>query len=157
MTILYKLLALALCALAAVGGAWWLQASSFSKGRAAGVAEVRAEVEAVALQAERDNAAKHEQQIQKLMEAQHAKDKQLRVVALDNDRARSELERLRLALAQRNGGGGDVPSPAASAPSEYTNTLEDILGQCGRDLVELARKADGHAADAVSLRDAWPK
>ena len=144
-------------ALGILAGAWWLQAKAFKDGHAAGAAEVRAEVQAVALQAELDNAAKHDQQIQKLMEAQHAKDKRLQTVAADNDRARLELERLRVALAQTDSGGSELPPAVAGPVIEYTNPLADLLGQCSRELVELARKADGHAADAVNLRDAWPK
>jgi regulator of replication initiation timing len=157
MSIQYKLIALLVALLAMVSGAWWLQSSSFSKGHAAGVAEVRAEVQAVALQAERDNAAKHEQQIQTLMEAQHAKDKRLQTVVADNDRARLELDRLRVTLAQRDGGGSELPSADSGSVTEHNNPLADLLGQCSRELVELARKADGHAADAVILRDAWPR
>jgi GAF domain-containing protein len=157
MSIQYKLIALLVALLAMVSGAWWLQSSSFSKGHAAGVAEVRAEVQAVALQAERDNAANHEQQIQKLMEAQHAKDKRLQTVAADNDRARLELERLRVALAQRDAGGSELPPAVAGPVAQYTNPLAELLEECSRRYIEVARQADGHAADAVNLRDAWPK
>jgi hypothetical protein len=138
-------------------GAWWLKAKAFDDGHAAGAAEVRAEVQAVALQAERDNSAKHEQQIQKLMEAQHAKDKRLQTVAADNDRARLELERLRVALAQRDAGGSDLPPAVAGPVAEHTDTASELLVECSRELVELARKADGHAADAVNLNNSWPK
>ena len=144
-------------ALGILAGAWWLQAKAFKDGHAAGAAEVRAEVQAVALQAELDNAAKHDQQIQKLMEAQHAKDKRLQVVAADNDRARLELERLRVALAQRDAGGSDLPTAVAGPVAQHPDTASELLVECSRELVDLARKADGHAADAVNLRDAWPK
>lgn len=138
-------------------GAWWLQAKAFKDGHAAGAAKVRAEVEAVALQAERDNAAKHEQQIQTLMEAQRAKDKRLQTVAADNDRARLELDRLRLVIAQRDAGGSDLPTAVAGPVTQHTDTSSELLVECSRRYIDLARKADGHAADAVNLRDAWPK
>ena len=157
MTIPYRLILVLSLILALLAGAWWLRESSFKEGHAAGAAEVRAEVQAVALQAERDNAAKHEQQIKTLMEAQNAKDKKLQLVAADHGRARLELERLRVALSQRNTSSGELPSADTGPIIEYTNPVAELLEQCSREFVELARKADGHAADAVNLRDAWPR
>ena len=39
---------------------------------------------------------------------------------------------------------------------EYTNTNSDILENCIIEYRAVAKKADGHAADAERLRDAWP-
>ncbi|WP_335991441.1 hypothetical protein [Acinetobacter bereziniae] len=39
---------------------------------------------------------------------------------------------------------------------EYTNTNSDILEKCITEYQEVAKAADGHAADAEKLRDAWP-
>ena len=39
---------------------------------------------------------------------------------------------------------------------EYTNTSGDILEKCITEYKEVAKAADGHAADAVRLREAWP-
>ena len=38
---------------------------------------------------------------------------------------------------------------------EYTNTNSDILEKCIVEYRTVAEKADGHAADAERLRDAW--
>ena len=39
---------------------------------------------------------------------------------------------------------------------EYTNTNSDILEKCITEYQEVAKAADGHAADAERLREAWP-
>jgi len=39
---------------------------------------------------------------------------------------------------------------------EYTNTNSDILEKCITEYQEVAKAADGHAADAEKLSDAWP-
>lgn len=39
---------------------------------------------------------------------------------------------------------------------EYTNTNSDILEKCITEYRTVAKAADGHAADAERLREAWP-
>ena len=39
---------------------------------------------------------------------------------------------------------------------EYTNTNSDILEKCITEYQEVAKAADGHAADAEKLIESWP-
>lgn len=48
-----------------------------------------------------------------------------------------------------------VEAPAA-AVREYAATANKLLGACSQRYTELARRADGHAADARACREAWP-
>lgn len=66
--------------------------------------------------------------------------------------ARGELDRLRgtLALTTR----ADAPScPSSAVPA---STTAAILSECAGELVEMARKADGHFNDSMTLLKAWP-
>ena len=44
-----------------------------------------------------------------------------------------------------------------SACTEYARTAGELLGQCSARYSDLAAAADGHAADAVMLQQAWPQ
>lgn len=46
-------------------------------------------------------------------------------------------------------------TPDASAA--YTNTVSELFDQCGRELVKVAGRADGHVNDIQALMDAWPR
>lgn len=65
--------------------------------------------------------------------------------------ARSELERLRSAIAA-------APADPASCPTGApgADTARELLGECASALEEMGRRADGHAADALRLWEAWP-
>ena len=59
---------------------------------------------------------------------------------------------------------GDVASLRASiaaAPratvDQYATTASELLADCGRELADVAAKADGHAADVRLMLAAWPK
>lgn len=59
---------------------------------------------------------------------------------------------------------GDVASLRASiaatprtAVNQYAATASELLAECGRELADLAAKADGHAADVRLMLGAWPK
>ena len=48
---------------------------------------------------------------------------------------------------------------AAAPPAavlEYATAVNQLFADCSRSYQELAGKADGHAADVETLRDAWP-
>jgi hypothetical protein len=83
----------------------------------------------------------------------------IRAAAARNDAsvAAGELDRLRVALSDYT-----KPRLTASAASiapglDYTNPIPELFLDCSRRYVELAVKADGHANDAKTLMDAWPK
>lgn len=67
--------------------------------------------------------------------------------------ARSELDGLRNDLADAR---ARLPSLSHQACLDRASALETVFAQCAGDLEGLARKADGHANDAVTLDDAWP-
>lgn len=72
------------------------------------------------------------------------------------DRAGTELVGLRDALAaaqlQR-----DLPGQSSPATGDHSAAIATVLSECGAELQALARAADGHANDALTLRMAWPK
>lgn len=90
---------------------------------------------------------------------QAAQDAASRVAAADvaMRRNRTELERLRDAIRIRHATACAMPYAATATSAESTDTVGDVLGECAATVTELARTADGHASDAVMLRDAWPK
>lgn len=68
--------------------------------------------------------------------------------------SRSELSSLRdtINTINANASGESVNTCIARA-----STARDIFEQCAKRYSDMAGKADGHAADAVMLQDAWPK
>jgi endonuclease/exonuclease/phosphatase (EEP) superfamily protein YafD len=67
--------------------------------------------------------------------------------------ARAELDRLRYALAA----GAPADATACPATAERAATLADLQRECAGALVDLGRKADAHAADALMLYEGWPR
>jgi len=67
--------------------------------------------------------------------------------------ARDRANRMReqIATAERLSASSD------SSLAEYAATLGTVLGECIQEAGRLAEKADGHALDARTLRQAWPK
>lgn len=70
------------------------------------------------------------------------------------DNARAESERLRDELAKAR---TDIANASDSSVRQYATTLGSVFTECGAALEGMARKADGHASDARTLIDAWPK
>lgn len=68
--------------------------------------------------------------------------------------ARRDADSLRAQLA---GVQGRIASAADSAVREYANAASVVFAECVRSYQELAIKADGHAADARLILDAWPR
>ena len=63
------------------------------------------------------------------------------------DRLRGDLAALRSRIAA-------APRPAVD---QYAATASELLADCGRELADVAAKADGHAADIRLMLAAWPK
>ena len=63
------------------------------------------------------------------------------------DRLRGDLTNVRASIA------------AATRPAvdQYAATASELLADCGRELADVAAKADGHAADVRLMLAAWPK
>lgn len=87
-------------------------------------------------------------------EAIHAATLRAQQNALAAAAARTELGGLRnqLAAAQRR-----LPDASRAAADQYTAALGELLDQCAASYSSLAEKADGHASDVRTLREAWPK
>lgn len=142
-------LSLVLAAMGAIG--WYIDDAAYSRG----VRETQEEVQKAAIEATKQNDAVHREQIQTLLEAKDAEQKYLQVVSADHDRAVAELARLR--EFTHNTSGGSLPSADSIAYSHNANSAADLLGACGAELIDMARAADGHAADALMCTAAWPR
>jgi hypothetical protein len=68
-------------------------------------------------------------------------------------RARDSLDSLRgtLDAAER------VAQESKAASDKHRIALGELFVACGKELQELAAKADGHASDVRLLLDSWPK
>ncbi|WP_103018098.1 hypothetical protein [Alicycliphilus denitrificans] len=69
------------------------------------------------------------------------------------DRAGRQRDSLRKQLSDAEQRIADAP---AAAVREYAATANQLLGQCSSRYTEVAKLADGHAADAATCRAAWP-
>ena len=63
------------------------------------------------------------------------------------DRLRGDLANVRASIAA-------APRPAVD---QYAATASELLADCGRELADVAAKADGHVADLRLMLAAWPK
>jgi hypothetical protein len=63
------------------------------------------------------------------------------------DRLRGDVAELRASIAA---------APRATI-DQYATTAGELLAECGRELADMAAKADGHAADVRLMLGAWPK
>lgn len=67
--------------------------------------------------------------------------------------ARTELDRLRRQLANAP----SLSSATCASTRDYAATLATVFGECATRIGEMAKDADGHAADSRTLERAWPK
>lgn len=102
-----------------------------------------------AVQTARTEEKENAQRFQKAQSNQVAK---LRIVERDSAGTLSELERLRNALRAKPTGDATI-----AAAIERTDTLGKLLESCSAEYQSVARAADGHALDVITLRDAWPR
>jgi hypothetical protein len=63
------------------------------------------------------------------------------------DRLRGDVAELRARIAA---------APRATV-DQYAATASELLADCGRELADVAAKADGHAADVRLMLAAWPR
>ena len=75
------------------------------------------------------------------------------VLRSNADAARRNADSLRAQLSDAARRLADAP-PAAVL--EYATTVNQLFADCSRGYQELGGKADGHAADVRTLREAWP-
>ena len=67
--------------------------------------------------------------------------------------ARSELSRVRKQLASSL----TISSATCASTRSYADTLAVVFGECATRLTEVAKDADGHAADSRTFQRAWPR
>ncbi|MFW1815739.1 hypothetical protein ACG9X6_13925 [Acinetobacter guillouiae] len=112
-----------------------------------------AEAKALAEQAKASAALKEKQWSEKQLKAEQNYNAKIKQIESDSRLASASANSLSKQLKIAN-------SRLSSAPKEtiieYTNTNTDILENCITEYRAVAEKADGHAADAERLIEAWP-
>jgi len=112
---------------------------------------------AVAAQKQKDQAIKDQAAItdnyQGALNESRIRETSLRAAAA---RARTAAERLR-DQARTAASRIHLPQTPASAVAEYASAANELFAQCTGAYQELGEKADGHAADARTLIEAWPR
>lgn len=131
----------------AAAGAWQVQSWRYGTQ----LAKLH-EAQAVAVQQATEQARATEQanttKTLKALNERTEKTRALQAIVAGN---RTELERLRDA-ANSACSAGDPTTPGAVA----NHPAGTILAECAAQLVGVAQAADGHAADAKTLFEAWP-
>ena len=103
--------------------------------------------------AKADSALKEKQWSEQQLKAEQNYNAKIKQIESDSRIANASADSLSKQLKTAS-------SRLSSAPTktiiEYTNTNSDILEKCITEYQEVAEKADGHAADAERLIEAWP-
>ncbi len=112
----------------------------------------------IILQAENSKAKasavlKEKQWSEQQLKAEQNYNAKIKQIKSDADLAKSNANSLSKQLKIAN---GRLPSASKETIIEYTNTNSDILENCIIEYRAVAKKADGHAADAERLSEAWP-
>lgn len=132
-----------------IGGAIWYHASTLEKGRE----EIRQQLK-VEADKQIDAARKTSDNLIEVKdEALENATKRAQVNAAAAARARSELARLRNQAA----GAPSVPGDSCATSIDRAAALGELLGACAERYSDVARAADAHASDAVTLHQAWPR
>lgn len=141
---------------------WVLVADAKARAHAAGYAQAMAEVREVgrAAQSAADEAARRD--VEKVKEAQDAREKQAAKLAADNGRLRSDVDRLREQIAGASGdrvstGPADAGGCDCAAERELQRVLGEELARVSAAGAGLAQQCDGHADDSLMLQRAWPE
>lgn len=144
-----QLLVAAAIAAAAFGTAWTAQGWRYDKQ----IADIHAAQAVASAEAQRkaNEATAMLQQQADAAQREHAR--RLADVRRDADRARGAADRLRNDLDTAR---ATLPSATCSAARDYAATVNELFGECTATAGRLAEAADGHAADALMLQQAWP-
>jgi hypothetical protein len=67
--------------------------------------------------------------------------------------ARAELDRVRRQLASSV----TIGSSTCASTRNYASALSAVFGECATRLTEVAKDADGHAADSRAFQQSWPR
>ncbi|MRT38795.1 hypothetical protein GJV03_16625 [Acinetobacter sp. RIT698] len=103
--------------------------------------------------AKADSALKEKQWSEQRLEAEQNYNAKIKQIESDSRIANASADSL---SKQLKIAGSRLSSSSKETIIEYTNTSGDILENCIIEYRTMAEKADGHAADAERLREAWP-
>lgn len=131
-------------------GQWrWLAAAD-----AQGYSRRSAEVNAAALEAERENQVNERKRAANVMEAinEAAKREQLArrtaaAVRAERDGLRGDLYAIRR----------ELPTATTDAARQRAATLAELFAECSGAVEGMAAKAQGHASDSLTFQQAWPR
>ena len=112
-----------------------------------------AEAKALAEQAKASVALKEKQWSEQKLKAEQNYNAKIKQIESDSRIANASADSLSKQLKVAN---SRLSSASKETIIEYTNTNSDILENCITEYQEVAKAADGHAADAERLREAWP-
>lgn len=112
-----------------------------------------AESKALAEQAKVSVALKEKQWSEQQLKAEQNYNAKIKKIESDADLAQSNADSLSKQLKIAN---SRLSSATKETIIEYVNTNSDILENCITEYRTMAEKADGHAADAEKLIEAWP-
>ncbi|MFW1850125.1 hypothetical protein ACG9XR_06075 [Acinetobacter guillouiae] len=103
--------------------------------------------------AKADSAIKEKQWSEQQLKAEQNYNAKIKQIESDADLAQSNADSL---SKQLKIAGSRLSSASKETIVEYTIANSDILENCITEYRTVAEKADGHAADAERLREAWP-
>ena len=112
-----------------------------------------AEAKALAEQAKASAAIKEKQWSEQQLKAEQNFNAKIKQIESDSRIANASADSLSKQLKVAN---SRLSSASKETIVEYTIANSDILENCITEYRTVAEKADGHAADAERLRDAWP-
>ena len=103
--------------------------------------------------AKADSALKEKQWSEQRLEAEQNYNAKIKQIESDSRLASASADSLSKQLKVAN---SRLSSSTKETIIEYTNTNSDTLEKCITEYQTVAEKADGHAADAERLIEAWP-
>ena len=112
-----------------------------------------AEAKALAEQAKASAAIKEKQWSEQQLKAEQNYNAKIKQIEFDSRLANASADSLSKQLKIAN---SRLSSATKETVIEYTTANSDILQDCIAEYRTVAEKADGHAADAERLREAWP-
>lgn len=148
-----RVAAAAVIAVALAAGAW----RCYSAGKAAVRAEWQADIAertAQALAASETNRLRERAMQRTKDEAINAAEKRATIFRRDADAVAVERNGLRDDLAASRSG---IAAASCDSVRQRAATLTDVFEQCAERYSGMAKKADGHASDSLTLQQAWPK
>lgn len=131
-------------------GSWQIQAWRYNTQ----IQTMQLEFTKTVAAAERNAQAQERRLNLQIQEARNAAAKREQDLRRDGDSMRGAFDRLRdQAAATRR----DLPAATPDAARATAATATELLESCAREYQALARAADGHASDTLTLQESWPK